>query len=601
MAALMMTSLLWGAPRAYAADLDRIISDDLHYHVTQSGTIKVREEIKFLFARSMPSQGVDIRIRTVAPWPEDPERVRVVKVGGARAKTGEGEPISVATRHEGRDAVITLGSSQEVFSAPTMRSYIVEYELKQALTVQGDLAELTWPVRPGDAALAADRITVTMVGPSAAQETSCVRTQGECNVEEGVSLRYTANSLASAEGLTVGAAWPRSAFLGPLLPNLDDADSPSSIMTFAKDPLSSRTAATVALSQAALGVLLPLLALLIGLRNRRRFRPERFAQTAPGVVAPAGSPIEVGRLHGPFSTRREPPEVDPLLTGLLLDGVVDPIDVSSLVVSLADKGLITLRLSGTEHHVALHPNPAAAVTEHEKTLLTALRKDLSGKPEIKLADATALNKEASLVPTDALCEARRLGLIRPGFHRLDWLGWVIPLALLVLLAALFNALSSGPIDQYAPLDFPIPSLAVFLIGVAVALALMLSLRRGREFRTPKGVALTEQAIGFRHFLSTAKASDLPADEATDVFSAYLPYALVLGVSDHWLRAFTEARQQAEAAGVRLDLPGWMKTGGDDWAGFGTSLRTLGAEVTGMTDVDSNTATGWAEADRRSTR
>ena len=88
-------------------------------------------------------------------------------------------------------------------------------------------------------------------------------------------------------------------------------------------------------------------------------------------------------------------------------------------------------------------------------------------------------------------------------------------------------------------------LAAVLVAAAVT-------RRARVPRTATGRALHEQSRGFRRYLATAKADQLRLEDGEDVFSRYLPYAIVYGVADRWARIFAALAEQ----GAPVHRPTW---------------------------------------------
>ena len=55
-----------------------------------------------------------------------------------------------------------------------------------------------------------------------------------------------------------------------------------------------------------------------------------------------------------------------------------------------------------------------------------------------------------------------------------------------------------------------------------------------------------QSLGFRRYLATAEANQLRFEEGEDIFSRYLPYAIVFGLADRWARVFSELAAQGRA-------------------------------------------------------
>ena len=65
---------------------------------------------------------------------------------------------------------------------------------------------------------------------------------------------------------------------------------------------------------------------------------------------------------------------------------------------------------------------------------------------------------------------------------------------------------------------------------------------------------------------TAEASQIRWEEAQDVFSRYLPYAIVFGVASQWASTFQQVAEAAAAAGHPLVMPTWYL--GGDYGSFG---------------------------------
>ena len=61
-----------------------------------------------------------------------------------------------------------------------------------------------------------------------------------------------------------------------------------------------------------------------------------------------------------------------------------------------------------------------------------------------------------------------------------------------------------------------------------------------------------QTNGFRRYLETAEADQIKFEEGQDIFSRYLPYAIVFGVADRWAKVFDELA----ASGADVAVPNW---------------------------------------------
>ena len=112
------------------------------------------------------------------------------------------------------------------------------------------------------------------------------------------------------------------------------------------------------------------------------------------------------------------------------------------------------------------------------------------------------------------------------------------------------------------------AIAVLLVGLAV----LLSARR-MPARTARGTAVLDAGARASGSTSaTAEADQLRFEEGADIFSRYLPYAIVFGEADRWVRVFGPLAAGAAWAPVSARAP----------ARCGTRARTAGTRRTSPT-------------------
>jgi uncharacterized membrane protein len=85
-----------------------------------------------------------------------------------------------------------------------------------------------------------------------------------------------------------------------------------------------------------------------------------------------------------------------------------------------------------------------------------------------------------------------------------------------------------------------------VIVAGVALALM---ARWMPARTAKGTAILRRIRGFRRVIATAETHMSRWAEEENVFTRYLPYAIVFGLTKKWAKAF-------EDLGIQPDTSSW---------------------------------------------
>ncbi|MGL4831300.1 MAG: DUF2207 family protein, partial [Propionibacteriaceae bacterium] len=72
-------------------------------------------------------------------------------------------------------------------------------------------------------------------------------------------------------------------------------------------------------------------------------------------------------------------------------------------------------------------------------------------------------------------------------------------------------------------------------------------------RSAQGRAVADQIIGFREYLATAEADQIRFEEGEDIFSKYLPWAIIFQLTERW----TKICQQLVAMGrISNAQPDW---------------------------------------------
>lgn len=121
-----------------------------------------------------------------------------------------------------------------------------------------------------------------------------------------------------------------------------------------------------------------------------------------------------------------------------------------------------------------------------------------------------------------------------------------------------------------------PAIPVFLLSAIGANVLFYHLLKAP---TRAGRNLLDQLEGFRQFLDVAERDEMnfrnPPEKTPELFEKFLPYALALGVEQHWMERFAGLFTRLEERGERY-APVWYH--GSHWqaanlAGFSESLSS----------------------------
>lgn len=252
--------------------------------------------------------------------------------------------------------------------------------------------------------------------------------------------------------------------------------------------------------------------------------------------------------------RFEPPAgLNPGLVGVAIDGRVDPVELSATLIDLAVRGWFTM------HPVVqppatkpvdweLHQSPVAPSEELTSTEQVLLNAAFDAGPVSTLSQFRT-NQQALKHATQVLhgeAVARRWFLSSDSQAALvRWIGIAALLVGAVLFLYLFR------------------NAATF--GLALAgLVTWAGSRIPSGTMSAEGSAVRAQAEGFQLYLATAEAEQLRFEVGVDVFSRYLPYAMVLGVVDHWRSVFADAIN----AGMLSD------TAGMSWLALDNTLNTV---------------------------
>jgi hypothetical protein len=223
-----------------------------------------------------------------------------------------------------------------------------------------------------------------------------------------------------------------------------------------------------------------------------------------------------------------PPEnVRPGQVGTLIDERANTLDVTATIVDLAVRGWLTIA-EVDEHDYQLAATSSAGkgtLLPYETELMNGL---FANGPTVKLSELKyKFRGELARIESSMYDDVVAQGWYhtRPDRTRHSW----------VALGLLVTAIAIG-ITALIPL-------ALVLCGIA-----LLAAAGHMPARTPKGSALYSRVRGFRRLFDEGD-EDVRARfaEQHDIFSQYLPYAMVFGVTEKWARIF--AGLDAEEVGA----------------------------------------------------
>ena len=516
---VVVALLVFGAP-ARADDgwiIDRFASD---IEVQREGGLLITEAIDVDFLRLSDRHGIFRDIPVLYQWDPDPKMVRAYQIDVRSVRDANGRGLTYETSQNDANFRIRIGDADRTVSGK--QTYRITYSVRGALNSFADHDELYWNVNGGD-------WEVPMRVVSATVHTAFDAFTTATCFEGPIGSTKSCQSSVSPQRATFNAT---SAL-----------------------PAGDQLTIVTALRKGAVTVPAPLL------QRRERGIDEYFEATPwtlggallaliGGLGLVAWRWLAVGRderEHETIVAEYEPPEkIRPAQAGLLIDESADTKDVTATIVDLAVRGYLTIteipprgpfgivkkdwslaRTVGRAHPEALQP--------YERTIFDGLfgedamdATETEPTDEVKLSKLkqhfyTTLAKAQRELYADSVsrkwfaADPQRVRQIYAGLG----VGAIIVAGFLVFW--LGSSLGAGLIGLGAVVP------AVALLGVAS--------RMPRKTRT--GAELLRRTLGFRHYMEIAEKERQRFAERENIFSKYLPYAIVFGCVEKWARAFSD--------------------------------------------------------------
>jgi hypothetical protein len=414
------------------------------------------------------------------------------------------------------------------------QTYEIVYRLDDVLNGFDEHDEFYWNVIGNGWGVPISDIDVTVRAPEPLTEASCFAgpsgSRASCTSAELVEGRahYTQDRIGPHENVTVLARFPKGAVEAPA-PRLEERWTLDGAFT-----VSGVTAGGAGI----------LLLVIVGGFIVVAYRTGRDRQLAGSHVdvafAPVGSdgaPVPLfADTHSPVEFV-PPDDIRPGQVGLLIDEVVHPVEVTATIIDLAVRGYLRIdevekRWRKDDYQVTRLEKSEDGLHQYESLLLnklvpapgtTVLLSDLKDTwyQEFEMV-VRAIYNDAML---------RKWFHARPDKVRGRWkaIGWLVIILSLGLLAA-------------AILWTKIAVLALPLMAGGLLLAIG---SRWMPRRTAAGTGLLRRVRGFEEFIRDSEAVRARWAEDRNIFSEYLPYAIVFRCADKWARIFEDLGVEAQ--------------------------------------------------------
>ena len=516
-----------------------IRSFDSSIRLANSYDFEVEERIRWDFEGAQ-KHGIFRRIPVRYRRPYLPDTRMAIDVESVTDENGL--PWTWRESASGDSLEIRIGDPQVTVSGE--REYRIRYRVGRGLLYFEDHDELYWnatgndwpvPIEAASASVELPSGTTASVARNACFAGPTGSTLADCSERsEGSALRFSAaRALPPGSGLTVVVGLPKG---------------------FLPEPSSLRRLLERAFDFLSLWLLLPIFTFGLLWRQWRAHGRDPGAADALPV-------------------RYEPPAgLTPAEVGTVVDESADTLDLTATILDLAVRGLLRIEeiegsgflfLSSRDYRLHRTGTSDAGLKEHERLLLAAvfasgpsvLLSDLKNKfyesiPGIKRALYKELSGEAAYFPTSP-------DRVRNNYR----------LAGIAVAALGFVALWAGQ----SPLAIGCP-----IAAGAIAMAFSGAMPR----RTQKGRRACDDILGFREFVKRVDQDRLErtGGKTADRFEKILPYAVVLGVADHWATVFAD---------IYLQPPSWYHSdrygsgfrAQDFVSDVGSSLSSIGGTLT----------------------
>jgi uncharacterized membrane protein YgcG len=573
--------VLASLPAEAVPAVDQATQFHVDFVLNRDGSADVAEHLTWQFPEGEPRHGIERLVRVRVGYQNRTDVYREYPISGITASSPSGAPaqVSVSDAVDGASVRIRVGDPQQTVSGT--QSYVVRYHLAAVVNGLPDHAELYWNlVQPGDPQVY-QHVTATVTGPEPSDRAECFYGErgstSQCTATPGAAAQFSAPDLQPGQGVSILVSVPRSAF-GALDPVLRQGT------VSASGAVSTPVDHAVAVLALGTGLTLPLLAAgLMGTLVYTRGRDERYAGLTPGLRPGTGDSGAVVRGGRPVVTVQfAPPEgVQPGMVGTIIDETANTVDVSATLVDLAVRGYLTIEPVGDQDWRLTRTTPAAgqaALLPYEAALYEGV---FSGGTvllsELRNQFKPTLDRVQSLMYDEVV----RRGWFRrsPQAQRAGWTA----LGGALVAAGVFGFFwLGGRIDRLGSVaGVPVPPGFVLLGGTVLAGAVVVLLGRRMAYRTADGSAVLAQSLGFKQYLVTAEANQIRWEEAQDIFSRYLPYAIVFGVASQWASTFERVAASAAAAGHVITPPFWYLGGGyGSFGGLADSMDSFASTAGG---------------------
>lgn len=524
--------LLLAAPaRAQAEQIHRY---DVAITIAHDGTLAITETIAYDFGAA-ERHGIYRDVPTTLRSDDTYDRLYPLSVGSVQASGGASAAFSVEEIAGGLTR-IKIGEPDRTVTG--RHTYTIDYTVASAMNGFPEHDELYWNAIGDGWDVTIDEASVTVSAPGTITDVACFQgpdgSIGSCDQakSKGREASFAQTQLPPFSGMTVVVALPKGAVAAP---------APNLVERWSVRRAFSLTPGTELASGGLLLLILAAFAALAWTQGRdRRFKgsdvdqvlgnPTGEEQGVPLLEAGRSAPVEFAPPGG----------VRPGQVGTLVDEVANTLDVTATIVDLAVRGFLLIQelpklgwFGKPDWNLLRLEKTDEELLTYERRLLDGLFRDGN---EVTLSSLrTTFHERLEGVQDSLYADAVTRGWFAtsPNKVRARWSGR----GFLLLLAggAMTFALASW--TRWGLLGLPV---------VAGGILLMIGAKR-MPARTAEGTAMLRRVRGFRTVIEKAEANIARWAEQENVFTAFLPYAVVFGCTEKWAKAFEALAGQPDTS------------------------------------------------------
>ena len=529
--AVAFVPLLLSGTDAGAQEAWVVRSFDTRYVIRTDGVVEVTEDILVDF-QGLARHGI-LRYIPVE-YRYDDRHNRELRLSDISVDDGE-SPVQFKTTREDTKLEVRIGDPDRTVTGE--QRYRLHYLATGALNPFEGHDEFFWNVTGNDWDVPIERATATVEAPL--QQVGCFQgptgSPAPCrSTFAGGGATFNATGpLPPGSGLTIVAGLPKGV-----------VEVPPPLLVRLKTPLEQ---ARDFLGIAPLPIAAALLAGVgaLGLVMRQWWLAGRdrwfgdvhyLTGNAEEVTKPPFARETIVTEYTPPEIGREKRRLRPAEIGLLIDEDADTLDVSATIVDLAVRGYLKINelpkeglFGKADFRLDRLREADGALLPYEKELHESLFADSASvlMSELKNEFYDDLAKVKSALYDHGVV-ANKFFPHSPRTTR----------SIYLVIGGVVVAIGVGALIGLGVIGAGIVGLPLILAGIV-----MLILAGAMPRRTAAGREFYRRSLGFREYMVTAETDRQRFAEEANIFSDYLPYAIVFGCTDKWARAFEGLEDQ----------------------------------------------------------